>query len=474
MSNATKKSYNLAWLFSMVLWTALAYTYGHLLFSAFFRYGISFDFLAYHLPGALQLVGLTTFEPGPKMSLVLAGFPPLAHFTQGALVWLTGLMAGATAHSALLFVLACLILKRQFGKQFSLQWFLVSCLAVPLFIMHFALGYIDLFTGIMLMLTFIGLELVAAAKTTEEFNKACIFYGLAGAGAMLCKLQAWPIVFFTTIFFFGNVVLRVRREQLGVARALAVLAVTAAALAIWPTRNLIYFSNPTYPFSAPFMKSAFAEAPVPIDEAGLQLQLPEALWEKPLGYRFIFSLLELNRLKAPGYKLSYDLNAEGGHHNIHHRMGGFFPVTVICLLLITLAAYRRRMITTTALAAFGTTVLFLMNFLPANHELRYWFFIPLTLAFWTSRYLAQSPHNALSRITQVALIATAGYFCLTIPHVYDWSKPSKVTDWSHPAAQSFWQTAKADETNFVCGAIPYAIYWAGPTFNEYPVKDQCL
>ena len=75
-------------------WALIAAAYGRLAAKAFLHFPTDWDFLAYHLPGALAAWGLTSYTPEPRLVAVIAGFPPLPRIVEGALVLATGPLLG--------------------------------------------------------------------------------------------------------------------------------------------------------------------------------------------------------------------------------------------------------------------------------------------------------------------------------------------------------------------------------------------
>ncbi|MGH7292343.1 MAG: hypothetical protein ACREJT_14090, partial [Myxococcota bacterium] len=129
--------------FAALHWLLLAAAYARLTAKAFLQFPRDWDFLAYHLPGALAAYGLTSYTPEPRLVAVIAGFPPLPRGVAGALVLATGRFSAAgglnvVAAGALLAGLLWL-----YGRAFSLRWFLTALLGVPLFVFHLASGYVD-------------------------------------------------------------------------------------------------------------------------------------------------------------------------------------------------------------------------------------------------------------------------------------------------------------------------------------------
>jgi hypothetical protein len=70
-------------------WALIAAAYGRLAAKAFLHFPTDWDFLAYHLPGALAAWGLTSYTPEPRLVAVIAGFRP-ASDRRGALVLVMG------------------------------------------------------------------------------------------------------------------------------------------------------------------------------------------------------------------------------------------------------------------------------------------------------------------------------------------------------------------------------------------------
>lgn len=456
---------------SWVTWASLFLIFGHLFVSAFFRFDYSFDYLAYHLPAALSSVGKTTFIPGPKMVAVIDGVPPLPHLVQGALVWISDRISAANSHSALLFVVFCCLIKAWFGRGISLKWFLICSLATPLFVFHVTNGYTDLFSGLCIALTFISLDRCAEADQKMLLRRS-IYFILAATAAMLTKFQAWPVVFFPTLLFLVMLIYRSAKGLISLRLGLGLAMALVLLLGIWPLRNTLKFVNPTYPFSPPLLNSYFNNAPFPVADSDLRGQLPKNLWERPLAYRFLYSVFEAGRFIEPGYNWSYDQGSINGYESPHHRVGGFFPLTFMMLIAATILAYRSGMITNWAAGAFVLSLLVVMNSLPANHELRYWLYLPMTLSVWAGRSLVLKGGRVRAAI-KLILIFCASYVVMQIP-IFNWSTPKDADSWSHPAAKAFWNTAQKDRQQEICGLEPYAIYWSGPKFNTFPVKDVCL
>src|SRR4051812_34081221 len=90
---------------------ALGAFYTLLLLRSFLEFDMSWDFLAYHLAQGLRAFGLTRYHNDPIMGEFLAGYPPLAHWAQGFLVWTTGRIGAASAVNAVAFLGSALLLR---------------------------------------------------------------------------------------------------------------------------------------------------------------------------------------------------------------------------------------------------------------------------------------------------------------------------------------------------------------------------
>lgn len=111
---------------------------------ALFEFSTDYDFLDYHLPGALSRFGLTSLIPHWQTQAIYDGFPPLANTMQGFLALICGRISAANSLNSVGLLLCLCGLKVLFGKKLSLRWFLTFCLSIPLVVRHLYSGYIDL------------------------------------------------------------------------------------------------------------------------------------------------------------------------------------------------------------------------------------------------------------------------------------------------------------------------------------------
>jgi hypothetical protein len=431
---------------------------------AFLEFDQDWDFLAYHLPGALSAYGLTSYTPEPRLVAVNAGFPPLPRIVQGLLVVATGRFSAASGWNALGCALAALGLAAVQGRAIAWRWLATALLAVPLFVLHFTSGYVDLFAGASLALAFAAL----GDRDSERPRRTALIAAAALGVAMLTRFQAWPIA------AIAGAALCVRLGAL--ARAGRVSRRFAAATAIglvlvggaWPARNLVRFGNPVYPVEFPLASGLFPNAIIDADSSWLNT--PHWLHPTPRPVRFAISVLEANRLRsAETYRWSLDqAGALDPTRSAHTRMGGWFPVTVLALVFGTAFAVRAGLVSTLALVAFALSVL-AAACLPQSHELRYWLFVPLCLAIWTACALPRAPRVARRALQAVLVCAAAWVLVAVDPFSLDTRAPAELAP---KRARAFWreQTARgATEPRVVCGEMPRTLFWAGPTFREFRV-----
>jgi hypothetical protein len=442
----------------------LAALFAFLTAKAFLEFDRDWDFLAYHLPGALSAYGLTSYTPEPRLVAVNAGFPPLPRIVQGLLVLVTGRFSAASGWNALGCALAALGLAVVHGRAIAWRWLATALLAVPLFVLHFTSGYVDLFAGASLALAFAALGAREGARARPTLLIAATALGVA----MLTRFQAWPIAAIAGAALCWRLAELTRAggisPRFAAATAIALVLVGAA----WPARNLARFGNPTYPVEFPLAPGLFPNAIVDADSSWLNT--PHWLHPTPRPVRFAISVLEANRLhSAEGYRWSLD-QATGVDptRSAHTRMGGWFPVTVLALVFGTALAVRAGLVSGLALGAFALSVL-AVAFLPQGHELRYWLFVPLCLAIWTARALPRAPRVA-RRALQVVLVCAAAWVLAAVdPFSLDTRAAAEVAP---KRARGFWreQTARgATEPRVVCGEMPRTLFWAGPTFREFRV-----
>ncbi len=447
-------------------WALLAAVYARLAAKAYLRFPLDWDFLAYHLPGALATWGLTSYVPEPRLVGVLDGFPPLPRVVAGALVVLTGRFSAASAINVLAFALLLVGLRFVYGRAFSLRWFLTALLGVPLFVFHFSSGYVDLMTGCWLTLAFAALAGLEH-RSQRPLGHALLFVA-ALALAMLTKLQSWPVAGLLGAAGLWRFFWLARAGRLSRERALALGAALVMVLAAWPARNLVVHGNPLFPVRFPVLHALFPNSLMEPDSS--TANLPGWLQDEPAPLRFAASVAEWNRL-YPGERFVWTLDQAARanpYTSPHHRLGGWFPWTLAWLAFGSALAIRARLVPASALAAFAGAVA-LIAFLPQNNELRYWMFVPLVLAHWTALGVDRARPFARGALKAALFCGAAFVLAVTRPFGIDARPPH---DFAPTRARAFWaeQAARPSASPVrICDVNPQGIFYSGPTFREYPV-----
>ena len=454
--------------------TALALAHGAILLAvyarlaavAWLRFPTDWDFLAYHFPGALSSFGLTSYTPEPRLVAVIAGFPPLPRVVAGALVWLSGRFSAASALNLVGLAAFLLGLAWLYGRGISLRWLLTALLAVPLFVFHVESGYVDLFTA-----AFLTLALAAFSELERESLRpragGALLVAALGA-AQLSKFQAWPVSALVGAAALLRFAALARAGRLG-PRAAAVLALALVlALGAWPLRNLVAFHNPVYPVQFPIAPQLFPNAVMEADSGSTNLPQWLAGHSRPV--RFAASALEWSRFYS-GERFSWSLDQSARAdpaRSPHHRLGGWFPFTLAALALGAFRAWRLGRLPRAARWAFAGSVL-LVACLPQSHELRYWLFVPLSLAVATARGLADDVARPARALRAMLLLGAAFVLFMTRPFELDARPPDQLAP---PHAVAFWAAQRAHPSAGpikVCDVNPEGIFYAGPHFREFPV-----
>jgi hypothetical protein len=442
----------------------LGAAFAWLALKAFLEFDQDWDFLAYHLPGALAAFGLTSYTPEPRLVAVNEGFPPLPRIVQGFLVWATGRHSAASGWNVLGCALAALALAALHGRAIAWRWLATALLGVPLFVLHLTSGYSDLFAGAMLGAAFAALGALEGARP----RRAAVVVAAALAAAMFTRFQAWPIAAIAGGAALLRLLALARRGRLSRRFAAATALAIALAGAAWPARNLVRFGNPTYPVVFPLAPALFPNARIDADSGWLNT--PHWLHPAPRPVRFLVSVAEGNRLRfGESYRWSLDQAAAiDPTRSPHTRMGGWFPVTVVALLAGAALAVRAGLVARAALGAFALAVA-AVAFLPQGHELRYWLFVPITLAVWTARALPGAPPLARRALATTFVAAAAWVLVATDPFSLDPRPPVALAP---KRAIAFWREAarrRDPAPRVVCGEMPRTIFFAGPTFREFRV-----
>jgi hypothetical protein len=447
-------------------WSLLAAVYARIALVACLRFPLDWDFLAYHLPGALHGWGLTSYTPEPRLVAVIAGFPPLPRIIEGALILVTGRFSAAGALNligvgALVAGLAWL-----HGRRISLRWLLTALLGVPLAVLHLESGYVDLFTAAFLTLAFASFAELERESLRPRAGALLLIGALAVA--QLSKFQAWPVAALVGAAALWRFAALARAGRWTPRTALALTLLLAVSLGAWPVRNLVRFHNPVYPVRFPLVPGLFPNAVMDSDSG--VYNLPLWLADAPRPVRFLASAAEWNRFHS-GERFAWSLD-QGARadpaKSPHNRVGGWFPWTLAALALGATRARRAGKLSVTAQAAFAASTL-LVACLPQSHELRYWLFVPLGLCVATALGLAPDVTRPARTVRAMLLAGAAFVLFMTRPFALDSRPPEALAP---PRAVAFWAEQRAHprpEPVRICDVNPDGIFYSGPTFREFRV-----
>ncbi|MDO8468682.1 MAG: hypothetical protein Q7S29_02900 [Candidatus Peribacter sp.] len=444
-------------------WLILAGTYGFLILKAFLVFRPTYDFVWYHLPHALRLFHLTTFTYQPSLILRMKYFPPLAHLVQGFSVWVTGRMSAANGVGMVGLMAAVLAMFLIFRNEKMVRWFLTFCLAVPLIVLHMTIGYIDLFTGCMLLIGFVGF----LGMTLRLRLRLSGFIFVAGlTAAMFSKALAWMPAIIFGLFGFVQIVRLVRSHDITARLGWALGLTLLIGIGAFPTSNFLRYGSTNPDSYVPFTRLVLTRPSDPILNTPA---LPPIVRGRMPPIPFLLSAFEINRLFSDEpYHWSFDENFRPGSQ--HERMGGWFFVTVCIATVLLLIGFGKKIIPRFPLAAFFCAIAGISTIL-LYLELRYALFIPLIAAFLLSAFWDGYPR--IIRLTaQTALILCALYVASQLPADF-WSMDTRPPEaFAPPEARAFWiqhQNEKLTEPIPIKRAGSMSIFWSGPTFSEIPV-----
>ncbi|MFI5315407.1 MAG: hypothetical protein ACHQ6T_06890 [Myxococcota bacterium] len=452
--------------FALVHWALLLAAYGRFAQIACLRFPLDWDFLAYHFPGALATYGLTTYTPEPRLVAVIAGFPPLPRILEGALVLASGRFSAAGALNLIGVGTLFAGLAWLYGRALSLRWLATALLGVPLFVFHLQSGYVDLFTGAFLALALAALAELASAARRPRAGAALVVAALGAA--QLSKFQAWPIALVLGAAALFRFAALARAGRITRRTALALAFALAVSLGAWPLRNLAVFHNPVYPVVFPLAPGLFPNASVDADSG--VFNLPEWLADEPRPVRFLASALEWNRFHTGErfyWSIDQSAHADPGR-SPHHRLGGWFPWTLAALALGSLRARRAGKLPASAQVTFGAALI-VVACLPQSHELRYWLFVPLSLAIATALGLAGDVERPARALRSALVMGAAFVLFVTKPFALDARPPDELAP---PKVVAFWAAQRArprPEPVRICDVNPEGIFYAGPHFREIRV-----
>jgi len=410
------------------------------------------DFLWYHLPIALRMIGQTSFTPEKGVLGIEQAYPLLAEMIQSFLILLTGRLSAANGVNVIGALMASICIYVQFGQEFSWRWFFTFLLSVPAIVLHMSIGYNDLFAGFMILIGFAGL--CGLALDRRKIWSSCMV--IIGLGcAMATKYPAWPSVFILVLFSGYYFFKKFRHERvLIINRSLFFIILLSIATSYYPVRNFIRFGNPTFPLGT---------------QSSASRDIPSYLINASRPVRFIHSVFELNRLYGDQqYRWTYDQGS--GVVTNHLRMGGWFYMTMIVLSTMLLYGILVRIIPFSIVIP-HLIIIVLIAFTAWSNVLRYFLFIPLNSIFLFCAYSGQYPAK-IRNIGQITLALCALFVLVTLRSEIFPLDLRTPAEHAPAAAKKFWtQNLNIPHAQAIKIKVPgaYPIFWSGPTFTEIPV-----
>jgi len=426
--------------------TFLLVCLGILTYKSFVQFTPAWDYLSYHLPGILRQYGNKNYISNQFIENIFKGWPTLPYQVSALSMRLTGLLSSANSANAIAFNFALAALWLQWRSRFSVRWFLTIVFALPLFILHFTSGYLDIFNAAFILLTF-G-SMLSLKKNGFTFLSA-IFTIIGAVGVSLTKLQGWPIICILLLSGFFS------RDK----RIIITTLLAYAVFSFWPLRNIYLYKNPTFPMNAPILSSLFSgtkEAPVESNSSPIEI-----LNGYPRSLVFLYSYFSIDRIYGDA-PVTLDQGRVEGPKSPHHRIGGFFWLTTLVIFVWSVKYIQFE------IGALLLSFLF-VSILPFNYELRYWMYIPFCLAFWISVQEGIFKKDKLDFLCKFLILISLG-IVLKNYFVLDLASRQPI-DLAPQEAKDFWATADKTQLHKLCEKVPNTIYWTGPTFSEYKVQD---
>ncbi|MEP6539627.1 MAG: hypothetical protein ABJF23_30115, partial [Bryobacteraceae bacterium] len=431
------------------------------------RLEMRWDTFMYHVPFAARRAGLgIPYESPPYLQACYNGFPPLPELLQGALWRISGSINGTGLLNYLALGLFVFFAWRYLEARL---WVLILlCLTAPLVLIHASSSYVDLFSNSLLA---IAVSAFLAMLLFDRWMDATLLtWALAGmAAAAWSKYTAMPVI---GLLAFGFLVSYWRRRGDPRASRFAGWVLAALLIACVPyAKNWILYHNPTWPGGITALRKYF---PSLIDTGLMQnLQSPPPLHGYSQPGLFLHSLFEMGH--PTRYPDRERWIIDQGNAWIAYRSGGFWVVGVVtaslaAVLLGFLSARRNGFVVAIALLILGSVV----SVLPQSHELRYFQFLPLTVAALVATLLPRVSER-FPATTLVILCLILGEFAFISKINRAYYRVERV-GYEQAAAiwgvKPFWRTLEPGRTYCAVGFEPVAFLLTGPTMREFHIIDR--
>ncbi len=346
-------------------------------------------------------------------------------------------------------------------------------------ILHADCSYIDLWNGSFLATGFVFL--VQLFRFVLRGNSA-VTPVAAVAGCLLAlgvsfnsKYQSWPFIVVLWGWLVVGLFLLWRSDARIGRRASLTAALLIPIFLIHPVKNALLYGNPTHPIYNPVMApESSAKLQNPALEGSVRPQTPIALWETPASLRYLYSAFEVNRLMQSKFPMEWSLDSGKGYParnaTIHYRMGGWFFATVLILLAAIACGLRMKILDRMPVVIFASCAA-LPAFLTFSHSLRYWLFVPIAASYLAAEALV-GLHRRASMLLKFGLTVCAVFVCWTVlpPFTID---TACAAEYAPEKAAKFWvaRAADMDGRTIAVSAHPYSMFWAGPDFNTFKVRE---
>ena len=431
------------------------------------RLELRWDTFAYHIPFAAQRAGLhIPYELPPYLEACYHGFPPLPEFVQGVLWRLTGSINATGVVNYLAFALFLFFTWRVLHARL---WIVaVLCLTAPLVLIHAASSYVDLFSNSLLAIGVSGF--LAMLLFDRWLETPLLMWSLAGlAGAAWSKYSTMPIVLLVFVGFlivYGWRISEPQRRRLFLRVALLFLVALLPYL-----KNIAVYRNPTWPGGLPALRGSIPS----LQDTGSMhdKQTPPPLINASRTSLFFHSLFEIDH--PVSYPDRERWIIDQGNAWIAYRSGGFWVVSVItvaltAILLGFLSHLRDGLIVAASIGILWCVI----SVLPQSHELRYFQFLPLTMAALIGMLIprVRASYPATTLVILCIILCEFVWVSKINRSYYRVERVGYAQAAVALGADRYWSMLEPGKTYCVVGFEPIGIMLTGPTMHEFHIIDR--
>lgn len=431
------------------------------------RLDLRWDTFMYQMPFAAIRGGLNVpYELSDDMYDYFLGFPPLAHFLQGALWRLTG---SINATGVINFVAFAAFLAFCHLKLRARFWLVgLIALTAPMILIHSAVSYIDLFGNSLLA---IGVSaFVYMFLFDQQHDRTLLVCGVLGlVGAAWSKYQMVAVAALFLMLFLLTYATPTGRAVKNRREILIFISGAILVAALPYLKNWFAYGNPFWPVRVPIVGELlpykpdlrYVGVPYPFDFAMSRFEI------------FFSSLFEFGLPTSDRTLARW--NIDQSHPWIPLRRGGFWNVAVVVnLLSVLVMGIVHNVRKGLWLALGGTLLLCFVAALPGSNLLRYYLFIPLCLAATIGMlFPALQRKHARIALCQLALVTSLFVYMARMnwPY-YAIEKVDYVVAADVLAVAGWWQRLSPDTTYCVVDMVPTAMLMTGPTMSEFHIIDR--